>query len=556
MERAAGLEILREYPAAQLGRAACRCLRELKDEAKKHAASNAASATQADEIARRAAALNEAATSPPTKPDPSDWRSFFGSLLGRDYISARNATIEFAAKHFSLRWLIWLEKRGDRLESTAVSAKLKGRRVNVGIELDDERLADAAAGEKPAVLGKPATEEEPEPKRVLLFAMPVGDEIPVALVVLDKVAEEDKRRAIARFCRSIAPQLEILRLRAEMDRRARLDEVSEKLAEGVRELDTDELWMHLARVSAELLQSERASLMTRAGEGETFCVKGSVGTAFDMRDDPAPGERVARIVFERGKPIVVRDVATTGLPPVGEERKYRSASFLSAPIWLGERQLAVINFTDKVTGMPFDRRDLDLVKAITPQLAAAIDRTQLKEKAGELEQLSVTDPLTGLLNRRYMVQRLSEEVKRSNRHGYPMAFVMLDVDHFKSYNDTFGHPAGDEALKIVASVIRDTLRDADVAVRFGGEEFAILLPQTTDAEAANIADRVRQNVASTEFPHRKVTISVGVAPCSGDVCAEMDIINAADKALYRAKAEGRDRVSIYRGEEEDVPLKG
>lgn len=528
-------------------------LRELTDESKKQETAKRPETSQAEEIARRAAAINERK---PSGPDPADWRSFFGSLLGRDYISARNATIEFAAKQFLLRSLIWLERRGDRLESTAVSASLKGRSLNVGIEVDDERLADAAAGENPVVLGKPPTKEVPDPKRILLFAMPVGDEIPAALVVLDKVPEDERRRAIARFCRSIAPQLEILRLRAEMERRAHLDEVSERLAEGIRELETDALWIHLAQVSAELLQAERASLMTRDEAAKSFRVRGSVGTTFDMQGDTEPGERVARIVFERGKPVVVRDVAITGLPPVDAERRYKTPSFLSAPIWLGERQLAVINFTDKVTGTPFDRRDLDLVKAIAPQLAAAIDRTQLKEKAGEFEQLSVTDPLTGLLNRRYMVQRLAEEVKRSNRHGYPMAFVMLDVDHFKSYNDTFGHPAGDEALKIVASVIRETLRDADVAVRFGGEEFAILLPQTTDSEAANIANRVRQNVAATEFPHRTVTISVGVASCSSEVCAQMDMISAADQALYRAKAEGRNRVWIYSPIDDDVPLKG
>lgn len=528
-------------------------LRELKEESKKQDQAKKPESTQAKEIARRAAAMNEKRSS---GPDPADWRSFFGSLLGRDYISARNATIEFAAKQFSLRSLIWLEQRGDRLESTAVSAALKGRSVNVGIELEDERLADAAAGEKPVVLGKAPTKDAPDPKRILLFAMPVGDDIPAALVVLDKVGDEDRRRAIARFCRSIAPQLEILRLRAEMERRTRLDEVSEKLAEGIRTLETEELWMHLAQVSAELLQSERASVMTRDEMAENFRVRGSVGSVFDMQNDTEPGERVARIVFERGKPVVVRDVAVAGLPPVDVERRYKTPSFLSAPIWLGERQLAVINFTDKVTGAPFDRRDLDLVKAIAPQLAAAIDRTQLKEKAGEFEQLSVTDPLTGLLNRRYMVQRLAEEVKRSNRHGYPMAFVMLDVDHFKSYNDNFGHPAGDEALKIVASVVRETLRDADVAVRFGGEEFAILLPQTTDTEAANIADRVRHNVAATEFPHRKVTISVGVASCSSEVCLTMDMIGAADQALYRAKAEGRNRVSIFSPTDDEVPLKG
>ena len=138
-----------------------------------------------------------------------------------------------------------------------------------------------------------------------------------------------------------------------------------------------------------------------------------------------------------------------------------------------------------------------------------------------------------------------EEIKRSNRHGFPMSFMMLDVDHFKSYNDEYGHPAGDVALKIVGHVIRETLRGADVAARFGGEEFAILLPQTTAEEAAAIAERIRHNVEHADFPHRRVTLSIGVASCSAELCSSADLVSAADKALYEAKRQGRNRVRAF-----------
>jgi diguanylate cyclase (GGDEF)-like protein len=189
--------------------------------------------------------------------------------------------------------------------------------------------------------------------------------------------------------------------------------------------------------------------------------------------------------------------------------------------------------------------DLELLHAIVPQLAVLIDRAGLKDKAGEFEQLSVTDALTGLLNRRYLEERLTEEIKRSNRHGFPMSFMMIDVDEFKSYNDNFGHAEGDKALQIVGASLKETLRGADVAVRYGGEEFSILLPQTSSEEAIVIAERLRERVEKTEFPHRKVTISVGIASCSLSLNSPRDLIAAADKALYVAKRRGRNNVQVY-----------
>jgi diguanylate cyclase (GGDEF)-like protein len=347
------------------------------------------------------------------------------------------------------------------------------------------------------------------------------------------------------MCRSIAPQLEILRLRGEVSERDALANAVRTFSDSLKTVDAEDFWQNVTQNAAEIMRSERASLLVadeRSGELE---VKAMVGAHNLQPAGELVGGRVARVVFERNEPALVTDIRRTALKPAPHERRYRSRSFLSYPISVGERTIGVMSFTDRASGESFDQGSLEIFQAIAPQIAVAIDRANLKEKAGEFEALSVTDALTGLLNRRYIEERLLEEIKRSNRHGFPMSFMMLDVDHFKSYNDEFGHPAGDEALKIVARLIRDTLRGADVAARFGGEEFAILLPQTTGFEAVAIAERIRVNLAETRFPLRKVTASIGVASCSADLCATETLIAAADKALYAAKHQGRNRVLAY-----------
>jgi len=476
--------------------------------------------------------------------DASAWRSFFGSLLSKDHLPACEAILQFIASHYGFRSLVWLERRDKRFEDLTGYGTLEGRKVKLGIAIDDPRLPEAVANEMPVEL----VERNNDPQRsrtMYLFPVPVGSDIASALAVLDPIADDKIKHQIARLCHSVAPQLEILRLRGEVSRRDSLAQAVRRFSETIKSDNTDDFWLHLTLTSAELLQSERASLMVLDEKSGTLELKAVVGAHLDLSDGPEPGERVSRIVFEKGKPAVVADVSTTGLQPAPDDRRYKTSSFISSPVALGDRNIAVINFTDKASGANFDRRDLELIRAITPQIAIAIDRAGLKERAGEFEQLAVTDALTGLLNRRYIEERLLEEVKRSNRHGYPMSFLMLDVDHFKSYNDQFGHPAGDIALKLVANVIRETLRGADVAARFGGEEFAILLPQTTDDEASMIAERIRSNIETTQFPRRAVTVSIGVASCSSELCSVNGLIEAADIALYDAKHKGRNSVRLF-----------
>jgi diguanylate cyclase (GGDEF)-like protein len=168
---------------------------------------------------------------------------------------------------------------------------------------------------------------------------------------------------------------------------------------------------------------------------------------------------------------------------------------------------------------------------------------RLREGHEELERLSVTDGLTGLANHRSLMQRLNEEALRSNRHKRAFSVIMADVDNFKKYNDAFGHPAGDEVLRKVATILRDSTRTVDFAARYGGEEFAVLLPETAIEGALEVAERIRASVEQAQFPHRAITLSVGVAEFPKDADTAQAVIASADAALYVAKREGRNRVA-------------
>jgi len=173
--------------------------------------------------------------------------------------------------------------------------------------------------------------------------------------------------------------------------------------------------------------------------------------------------------------------------------------------------------------------------------------SRLRTSREELERLSVTDPLTGLDNRRRMMESLQNEVLRSRRLEHAFSVVMIDVDHFKTYNDTHGHVGGDEALKRVATVLRGALHDGDSVARYGGEEFFVLLPETAATAAADFATRVRAALEKHAPPAGPVTLSCGIAayPVHGD--SGEALIRAADAALYEAKRGGRDRCVVARG---------
>jgi len=265
------------------------------------------------------------------------------------------------------------------------------------------------------------------------------------------------------------------------------------------------------------------------------------------------GEGVAGAVLREGRPAVVRDVSkVSGWDAASNsERSYKTKSFISYPISVGGRKVGVLNVTDKAGGGSYDELDLNLLDMIAPQMALALDRVEWHSKATQFQLLSITDPLTGLVNRRYLEERLQEELERSKRHRFAMSFMMVDIDDFKAYNDAHGHQAGDLALEMTAQCLKTALRSADVAARYGGEEFSILLPQTGLAEARTIGERIRRRIERTQFPHGQsqplgaVTVSIGVSSFGAELDTPVEIIRAADRALYAAKARGKNCIETY-----------
>lgn len=171
-----------------------------------------------------------------------------------------------------------------------------------------------------------------------------------------------------------------------------------------------------------------------------------------------------------------------------------------------------------------------------------VTRLRERESQADLERLSVTDPLTGLYNRRHLMGTLANEVQRSRRLRRAFSILLADVDHFKQYNDTYGHLAGDAALVKIAEILRKTTRGVDCVARYGGEEFLVMLLETTIATAAVVAERIRSRVAAETFEGGKVTVSIGLAECPPHGDTPEDLIASADAAMYQAKAAGRDRV--------------
>ena len=165
---------------------------------------------------------------------------------------------------------------------------------------------------------------------------------------------------------------------------------------------------------------------------------------------------------------------------------------------------------------------------------------RLRESREQLERLSVTDGLTGLYNRRHLMERLRNETSRARRTGQPFAVVMLDIDDFKAYNDTHGHLGGDEVLTRVAAVLIASTRQVDCVARYGGEEFLLLLPDTGMASAVEVGERIREAVKAERFAGGHVTVSLGVATFPEFGASPEGVIMSADVALYQAKSSGRD----------------
>ena len=187
----------------------------------------------------------------------------------------------------------------------------------------------------------------------------------------------------------------------------------------------------------------------------------------------------------------------------------------------------------------------------------ALETTTEIKRISTLQYENITDPLIGIYNRRYLDRKIAEEISRARRYGTPLSMILLDIDHFKAVYDNYGHPIGDQVLKRLGKLLRNTVRDTDIIARYGGEEIAVLSPQTAVSYAFDLAERLRQAVETTimvpqdENNHRKaitITVSLGVAGFDPQVSDSQVFIQRADEALYQAKNDGRNRVIAFQPE--------
>lgn len=294
------------------------------------------------------------------------------------------------------------------------------------------------------------------------------------------------------------------------------------------------IWERKARVTAAWtadVQAEQAEVQKpRAGGHQVE----PLVLGLDALEAP-----VAQRALRSGRPVLVKAIGD-GRDAVLASALPSAHNVVVVPLKAGlERQGVVLGEYGALSRRRVNRRSVEMMTRFAAHAALALSNADLRQ---EVAKLAASDSLTGLPNRRALMTALHRELARCARSGEPLSVAVVDVDHFKRVNDTFGHLAGDEVLREVAAAMVGTLRDADIVARYGGEEFAVVLPNCRSEQALCVLERMREAVSRIQTVTR-VTVSAGVATVESDSIDGEQLLGAADEALYVSKNSGRDRVT-------------
>jgi two-component system cell cycle response regulator len=352
-------------------------------------------------------------------------------------------------------------------------------------------------------------------------------------------------------------EVELRRVRAEAESRRKIVDI---LHEVTGDFSSEELYQILVRRVGRALDISHCSLiLARAGD--------EVGIVAAAYEAPGLGRLEIRLdrypeiqaALDSWRPVLIEDVDQSPLytnvrrewAATGTRVPFRSVVVL--PFRLDGEHAGVIFLRTLRNEPALGRADVEFADTVVRAAVAAIRRAQIIETAhadrARLEMLAHTDPLTQTYNRRALMDRLTEEMERARRYGLHLSVLMVDLDHFKAINDSYGHVVGDEVLRGVSATLQREARTVDIVARFGGEEFVVVLPETGAEGALALAERIRARIAGTppvpggEYGWLRVTVSIGVATVpESRASTPEELIGVADEALYRAKAEGRNRV--------------
>ncbi|MBI4509794.1 MAG: diguanylate cyclase [Deltaproteobacteria bacterium] len=347
----------------------------------------------------------------------------------------------------------------------------------------------------------------------------------LAVTVIDTDRELAQARHELKLKQAIAVLFELTqKINAESDLDAILRAIPRKVAPA----------MGFEEMAILLRDDRTGKLVVKAtygfGDGEEI-----EGTTF------APGEGISGLVSESGEPIVINDTRTDPRYMHYKGKHLTDGSLACVPMEVMGRTIGVFNVLRPGAG-GFSDQDVSLVRSLASYTALAISHAQ---KNLRLRDLAVTDELTGVANRRLLMQRLSCEVERARRSGKPLSLLMVDLDHFKRINDEHGHLKGDQVLKAVAAALTTSVRRSDTVARYGGEEFVVLLPDAGKRQAVACAEKLRLAVAEPNAAGIELSVSIGVATLPEDAHHEDDLLDAADRALLFSKRNGRNRVVSY-----------
>ncbi|MFC1709889.1 diguanylate cyclase [Candidatus Omnitrophota bacterium] len=378
---------------------------------------------------------------------------------------------------------------------------------------------------------------------VKFFAPQIGYLLATAIssgLVIFVLVGTPYRRLVRRFADTVV-------YRGKYDYRILLSELAHTL---VAMLDLESLLNYVTGLIVQNIGVKKLSLLLEDPETGNYILRNSYGldSASEHNFALSSQQRIVQWLLDK-KEIFVKEEMEKAMSPVEFKSLYGGLGGIGAeliiPLIYKDRLVGILNLDQKLSGSTYDQGDIDLLTLFADETAIAVENARLYLEA-------ITDGLTKLYHHTYFMNRLNTEFERANRHSRSLSLLMIDFDHFKDFNDNYGHRAGDTVLRSVAGLIKSRLRAIDIAARYGGEELSVILPETALQGAMVVAEQIRKKIeeANITFENKRlaVTVSIGIASFDGanKKFTREDFIKQADKALYDAKKKGRNRTCVFK----------